>query len=282
LSMSASEGGASGGALRGQGVAVALVAIVAGMALVVAYAASDGAIFGLNANPSSSSPDNGQPASSGATVISRDAFDEENAPSQPEENDSGIPPPKPGATLSEEESKLLAMSDYPWDSIAGGYVASNHDSIGNLSEPSPVQTGTEQMTWTDKVIANVARDNMPRNEAQDDLGLADNIPADITENEEQQDDEVGEEERPPQDTDEQEEPRGGGSGSGNQTGGESSDDSGDGSGSEGSDGDDSSDGGGASVGNSTNVGNSTGTQDPSEDSSGSSNSTAFGVTISIG
>lgn len=65
-----------GGPLNGHGVAVAMVAIFAGMGLVVAFAASDGAIFGMNV---SSSPDNNPPVvdsdASGANVISRDAFD---------------------------------------------------------------------------------------------------------------------------------------------------------------------------------------------------------------
>jgi hypothetical protein len=63
------------GTLGGHGVAVALLAIFVGMGFVVAFSASDGAIFGLN---SSSAPGNNAPVTEsedgGADVLSRDVF----------------------------------------------------------------------------------------------------------------------------------------------------------------------------------------------------------------
>ena len=288
--MSEWKGDTSGGAFRGQGVAVALIAITAGMALVVTYAASDGAIFGLNVNPVSS-PNNGHAASNDeATAISREVFDdEENAASQSEESSSSIPTPKSISTRTEEESELLAISNYPWDSIAASYVASSKASIANISTLATAQAETEPLNISDNVSEDVDHDDVLRIEAQNDLGLVDTVTGNIYVQVNATEDEVlpydskeGEEERTPQVTEEQElqDDR---SGSGNQSSVESNNNSLVLSGSEDIDGYGIADGEAKSKGNSTVTENSTATQNHPEDSgSGGSNSTlGLGITTSI-
>jgi hypothetical protein len=80
----------AGGIMNGHGVGIALVAIFVGVALVVAFAASDGAIFGMNF---SSVSDNNSPINDGDAggpgVLSRDVFDEGSAEeSAPRSNSS--------------------------------------------------------------------------------------------------------------------------------------------------------------------------------------------------
>lgn len=103
--MTAPDDYASGGILHGHGMTFALIAFFVGMPLVVAFATSDGQIFGLNFSPA---PGGSLPVSDGsaggAAVISRDAFEDgETTPSQPD------PARQSGTTLSEEERELLAI-----------------------------------------------------------------------------------------------------------------------------------------------------------------------------
>jgi hypothetical protein len=80
-------GNGAGGMLNGHGVGTSMAAIFVGMGLVVAFVASDGAIFGLNF---SSATDNGAPVAENdvgnAGIVSEDVFDE-----RPEE-ESAAPP----------------------------------------------------------------------------------------------------------------------------------------------------------------------------------------------
>ncbi|MGI0049635.1 MAG: hypothetical protein ACREAW_08840, partial [Nitrososphaera sp.] len=98
-----------GGMLRGHGIAVALVAIFVAMALVVAFAASDGAIFGLNS--SSPAGDNAPAIDSdagGAEVLPREAFDEDSGSAPQSGADThAASAPEQSATLSPEERRLL-------------------------------------------------------------------------------------------------------------------------------------------------------------------------------
>lgn len=175
---------ASGGALQGHGVAFALIGIFAGMALIVSYADSDGTIFGQNSNPAQGSraPING--SNIGGAVISSDGFDEVS----PQSEDSA-PPPEPSSalsrerTLSEEEKRLLAMSDFSWNRAAELYVTSNQDVMNTPRQPVPVQTEAEPLALSDDVTIDIERARNT-NEVRVDL-MADtiniDIPVDLTE-----------------------------------------------------------------------------------------------------
>lgn len=138
--MSAPDGSNAGGMLNGHGVGVAMIAIFVGVGLVVAFVASDGAVFGLNFGSAS---DNAPARDAGsAGVLSRNAFDEESG--------TGSATPERGATLSEEESGLLAMSNSSWDSIAVRHIASSQDKLA--------QPGTELASLSDRIATDVDRD----------------------------------------------------------------------------------------------------------------------------
>lgn len=197
--MSAPDFNGSGGVLRGHGVAFALIAIFAGMAIVVAYAASDGAVFGVNSNltPSSDIPvsNNG---TAGATVISRDIFENnETVPVEPKasitlEPESQIIPTEQNE-LSQEERRLLAISKFPWESIADRYIASDQDAMNEHRQPVLAQPAPEPFLLSDKVIINVDRARYSIGEADDTLELGDiigmDIPTDVAEDEGSQEEE---------------------------------------------------------------------------------------------
>lgn len=245
------------GMLKGHGVGVAIVVIFAGMALVVAAAASDGAIFGLDLG----SVDNNAPVISdagSAGAVSRDVFDEGSgvASTQPESN----------STLSEEEKQLLAISDFPWNSIAGKYISSQ-DILDRFSQPKPVQPEPEPLFLNDEILVDIDRD---RAEAPADVSIVDQR----DENEQLPDGGQGEQQENPDSS--------GGGPSGEDNSGSGSDGNTDQSGESGEGNPDNS----GSGSNSTNT-NSTGTQNP--DNSGGTdgtgdqgNSTTAEATVSSG
>lgn len=158
----------SSGMLNGQGVGIALAAIFIGVALLVAYAASDGALFAQPSSPAETDQkhDAATPApatSSEATVISRDAFDKESTsvaakpPSQPQQETTN-------AAASDTEQELLAIKNFPWSSVSGEYAKDSQERFDSLTQhsgqnqpPSPVSPdrtlanvdGKEQVTTTD-------------------------------------------------------------------------------------------------------------------------------------
>jgi len=162
--MSASNGDAfdgSGGILRGHGVAIAMVAIFAGMGLMFAYAASDGAIFGMN---SSSIPYNNPPVANsnegGPNVVSGDFDEQENADTSAPPESNVASTPESSNTLSDEERQLLAMSNYSWDSIAVKYISSSEDNTElfgqqNFTRQKPVDPGAEPLFMSDKIFVHV-------------------------------------------------------------------------------------------------------------------------------
>lgn len=187
----------AGGMLNGHGVGIAMIAIFVGMALVVAFAASDGAIFGLNFT---SATDNNAPVidsdTGDAGVLSRDAFDEgsseEGAPQSDADSSVASAPPQRSATLSEDERRLLAMSDFSWDSIAVEYIASSQDITDkfdqqNFTRQKPAQPGTEMVLLSDRISVDVDRD---RDRERDDDSIDIETPIDqppVEDDEEQQD-----------------------------------------------------------------------------------------------
>jgi hypothetical protein len=161
----------AGGILNGHGVGIALAAIFVGMGLVVTFVASDGAIFGLNFR---SSAGDRVPASSPDTrngdVLSSDVFDKgsgdpaANASSQPGTGSSSVvnKPPERSPNLSEDERQLMAMRDFPWDSIVGRYIVSNQKTIDkfeqqNVVKQKPMQSGSEPLSLSDRIAADVDR-----------------------------------------------------------------------------------------------------------------------------
>jgi hypothetical protein len=254
------------------------------MALVVAYAASDGTIFGLNSNSVQGSYTTVNNSNTGGAVISSDTFDEVS-----QFVDSNSPPEtnvtlSEEATLSEEERRLLAMSDFPWDSVAEHYIISNQDAMDPSRRPMPAQAREESLALSDDIDIDLQRVR-DTNWARIGLELADSIdidiPVDLTEVAE----ELGEE-FPDIDEPQDNEDRGKDAGSSNQNGdmddSESSDDeeSGDeeGSADSGPGRDDKS----RYDNDETGVGNSTDTEDPSTDSDGGSSDTGDNSTDTKG
>jgi hypothetical protein len=247
-----------GGMLRGHGIAVALVAIFVGMALVVAFAASDGAIFGLNSSsPAGDNPPIVDSDAGGAEVLPREAFDEDssraNTPQSGADTNSASAPGQ-SATLSPEERRLLAMRNFSWDSIAVQYIASSQDVTAkfdqqNFTRQKPAQPGAEPLFLSDRVSVDVDRER----ESEDrviDIDTPIDTPA------------ADEEEQPEQEEEPQEEEDNSDSGSG-------------------SDDDQSGDSGSGS--NSTDT-NSTSTEDSGSDgeSDSSGDDSGIGVSVSIG
>ena len=129
--------------LSGQGVGIALAAIFVGVALAVAYVASDGTLF---AQPSSQLPaDTGQKQGTGnqtsstsseASVISRDAMDKEpvNAvakpPLQPQQH-------RTNTAALDTKQELLAIKNFPWSSVAGQYVKDSQARFASLKQLQP-------------------------------------------------------------------------------------------------------------------------------------------------
>jgi hypothetical protein len=150
----------SGGVLSGQGVGIALAAIFVGVALAVAYIASDGALF---AQPSSQLPgDAGQKqgtanhtpsTSSEARVISRDAFDKEpiNAvkpPLQPQQE-------RTSTAASNTKQELLAIKNFQWSSVAGQYVKDSQARFTSLKQLQPPLQEKEPLVLPDSIPMNV-------------------------------------------------------------------------------------------------------------------------------
>ena len=152
----------SGGVLSGQGVGIALAAIFVGVALAVAYVASDGALF---AQPSSQLPaDTGQKqgtanhtqsTSSEAKVISRDALDKEpvNAvakpPLQPQQQE------RTNTAASDTKQELLAIKNFPWSSVAGQYVKDSQARFASLQQLQPPLPEKEPLALPDSIPVNV-------------------------------------------------------------------------------------------------------------------------------
>jgi hypothetical protein len=255
-----------GGMLRGHGIAVALLAIFLGMAMVVAFAASDGAIFGLNSN--SPAGDNTPVIDSdagGAEVLPKDEFDEdsgrESAP-QSGADTNAVSAPEQSTTLSPEERRLLAMRNFSWDSIAVQYIASSQDITDkfdqqNFTRQKPAQPGAEPLFLSDRISADVDRD---REDRVIDIDTPIDTPAADEEEQPEEEEEQDEEPRDEEDQQEEEDNSDGGSGSDDDQSGDS------GSGS-----------------NSTNT-NSTSTEDSGSDgeSDTSGDDSGIGASISIG
>jgi hypothetical protein len=236
--MSAPDGSAANGnpgILNGHGVAIAMIAIFAGMGLVVAFAASDGAIFGIN---SSLGPNNNGPVvdndTGGADVISRDAFDEEtdeesapSTPSSPSVSSSPPPPTSPpsprpdaesnvasvprerGPTLSEDQRQLLAMSNFSWDSIAMKHISASQDIMNmfdqqNFTRQRPVEPGAEPFFLSDRVSGDVERNRVVVSEITDIETSIDTTAVDADE-EEQEEEEDNSDSGPDNDEDQPEE-----------------------------------------------------------------------------
>jgi hypothetical protein len=245
---------------NGHGIAIAMVAIFVGMGLVVATLASDGAIFGLDLNSGS---DKGEPifdSDTGAGALSGDAFNEgsdaaSNLTSKPTQR---------SAALSEEERGLLAIGNFPWDSIAMQYVNSSQDIMDMFDQQNftrPPQPAREPLFLSDDIFVSVDRDGDRYNEPIE------------TQTETANDDE-GQEEETQDEEDQQDDSDQGESGTDSSGTGDAGDQSG-GSGSEedsgsGNEGDSGSSDSGS---NSTNT-NSTSSDSGSSDSSDGGNSTS--------
>lgn len=152
----------SNGVLSGQGVGIALAAIFVGVALAVAYIASDGALF---AQPSSQLPaDTGQKqgtanhtqsTSSEARVISRNALDKEpvNAVAKP-----SLQPQQQERTntaASDTKQELLAIKNFPWSSVAGQYVKDSQARFASLKQLQPPLPEKEPLALPDSIPVNV-------------------------------------------------------------------------------------------------------------------------------
>lgn len=121
LSMASPDYNTAGGMLNGHGVGIAMAAIFAGIALVVAFAASDGAIFGQNFSSASDNSPVIDSETDDAAVLSRDAFDEGSDASAPPESGAD------SATLSEEERRLRVIKDFPLSLSDRIFVNVDHD-----------------------------------------------------------------------------------------------------------------------------------------------------------
>jgi hypothetical protein len=151
----------SSGVLSGQGVGIALAAIFVGVALAVAYVASDGALF---AQPSSQSPagtgqkqetaNHTSTTSSEAKVISKDALDKEpvNAvakpPLQPQQE-------RTNTAASDTKQELLAIKNFPWSSVAGQYVKDSQARFANLKQLQPPIPEKEPLVLPDSIPVNI-------------------------------------------------------------------------------------------------------------------------------
>jgi hypothetical protein len=171
----------TGGKLGGHGVGIAMIAIFAGMAFVVAFAASDGAIFGQNFQ---SAPSEDVPVSDSgagdAVTLSRDAFDDGPAANN---NAASTLSPQDRVTLSAQERALLALNDFPWDLIAESYIASNQDALQRLGQQSvthqrPMEPGTEPLSLSDEVAIDVDRERNRERDDSDGISLAEIIEID--------------------------------------------------------------------------------------------------------
>jgi hypothetical protein len=211
LAMSAPHDSAAngdGGMLKGHGIAVALVAIFVGMAMVVAFAASDGAIFGLNSSsPAGSTAPVIDSGADGAEVLSRDTFEDsgtESASQSGADKSAGSAPPEQDATLSPEERRLLTMRNFSWDLIAVQYFANSQDIMEkfeqqNFTRQKPAQPEAEPLDLSDRVSVDVDRD-IDREDRVIDIDTPIDTPAtneeEQPEEEEEQQDEEPEQEEP--------------------------------------------------------------------------------------
>ena len=254
-----------GGMLRGHGIAVALVAIFVGMAMVVAFAASEGAIFGLNSSsPAGDTAPVTDSGADGAEVLSRDVFEDsgrEGAQSGADKS-AGSAPPEQDATLSPEERRLLAMRNFSWDLIAVQYFANSQDIMEmfeqqNFTRQKPAQPEAEPLDLSDRVSVDVDRD-IDSEDRVIDIDTPIDTPA--TNEEEQPEEEEQQDEEP-----EQEEP---------QEVEEDNSDSGSGS-------DDDQSGDFGSGSNSTDT-NSTSTEDSGSGSDSSGDDSGIEASVSIG
>jgi hypothetical protein len=163
------------GVLNGQGVGIALAAIFVGVALLVAYAASDGALFAQPSSPAETGQkqDATTPApvtSSEATVFSRDAFDKEQTniaakpPSQPQQETANA--------ASNTEQELLAIKNFPWSSVSGEYVKDSQERFDNLKQLSG-QNQSSAPVSSDRILANV--DHKEKVTATDDQSVFDQM-----------------------------------------------------------------------------------------------------------
>jgi hypothetical protein len=143
----------SSGILRGHGVAFALAAIFGGMALVVGYAASNGAIFGMGGEPEAAG---GAPAERiEPSVTSSDSF--EGSVNAPAQDMTETPTQESSTALTEDQRELLAMSDFAWDSVAREYF-SDEDLMNRFKEPVSAEPGTEPLSVLDTIVVEISQD----------------------------------------------------------------------------------------------------------------------------
>jgi len=185
-------GDGASGILCGHGVAFALAAIFCGMALVVAYAASNGAIFGMSEQPEAAG---GAPADRvEPSVTSRDSFEgSANAPAQDTTETQAL---ESSTALTEDQRELLAMRDFRWDSVARQYV-SDQDLMNRFKEPASVEPDTEPLSVSDTIIVEISRDKSI-DEALQEMELADidiDLPIDSGDEELEEDEQPEEEDQ---------------------------------------------------------------------------------------
>jgi hypothetical protein len=221
------------------------------MVLVVAYAASNGGIFGMSEQPEAAG---GAPADRvEPSVTSRDSF--EGSANAPAQDTTETQAPESRTALTEDQRELLAMSDFTWDAVARKYV-SDQDLMNRFKEPASVEPDTEPLSVSDTIIVEISRDRSI-DEALEEMELADidiDLPIDSGD-EELEEDEQPEDQNGDEDSDANDEGPDGGSGN----------NSGPGSGS-----DQSGSGGNSGSGNNTD------TEEPPVDSdSGGDNSTSI-------
>ena len=265
--------------LGGHAVGIAMITIFAGMALVVAFAASDGAIFGQNLQPAAS---NSVPVGDGAgAAVSSDEFDAPNADMDPAEGGTTASE----VTLSEEERQLLSLSDFPWDSVDKGQLASNEEAFERFEQTipqnTPAEAGTEPLSLSDAVFVEVDRrdrdrGDSDRDDSDRDISIADIIEIDLPLIDDDEESASQVEEEPKEEEDPETDQEGEGNGTDDSSGGGSDDSGGSGPDDDQSSGQDD-DGGSGSNDNSTDT---SGTSENSGEESGgndtSGNSTSSG------
>lgn len=244
-------GDGSSGILRGHGIAFALAAIFVGMVLVVGYAASNGAIFGMGGEPEAVG---GTPAERiEPSVTSSDSF--EGSANTPAQDIPETPATESSTALTEDQRELLAMSDFAWDSVARDYV-SDEDLMDRFKGPVSAEPDTEPLSVLDTIVVEISRDRSVEDSLEEVQSIdIDDIDIPIeSANEEEQPEQDEEDQNNDEDSGANEE--GPNEGSGNNSGpGNGTDQSG--------------------SGVDSGSGNSTDIEEPSADSSGGDNSTSI-------
>lgn len=192
--MAAPDWNNSNGMLNGNGVGIALAAIFVGVALAVAFIASDGAIFGQifqsapsNTGPANDSGTNPAAADGEATVTSRDVFNQGSGDDVPDSvslsdasrNDALPGEQEANSVTHAEQRQLLAIKNFPWSSIAVEQINSSQNIMNKFkqqdeAQQKPAQPELESLFLTDEISVDVDRDR-DDNVAEDDVSLADVI-----------------------------------------------------------------------------------------------------------